>query len=183
MQAARQSGHEVVMQVPLEPFDYPNVNPGRNTLTVAASPDENLKSLRWALSRTTNYTGVMNYMGARFSADATAMGPFMAELGKRGLAYIDDGSSARSLAPDLALKDGVPFVAGDMAIDAVQDRGAILKKLDALEATARAKGSAVGIGSAFDLTVDTVAAWVLEAKKRGIEIVPISAVAIDPEKN
>jgi uncharacterized protein len=182
MQVARRGGHEIVMQVPLEPFDYPNVNPGRNTLTVAASPDDNLKNLRWALSRTTNYTGVMNYMGARFSADATAMGPFMAELGKRGLAYIDDGSSARSLASDLALKDGVPFVAGDTAIDAVQDRGAILKKLDALEATARAKGSAVGIGSAFDLTVDTVASWVVEAKKRGIEIVPISAVAMDPEK-
>lgn len=182
MQAARQSGHEIVMQVPLEPFDYPKVNPGRNTLTVAASVDENLKSLHWALSRTTNYTGVMNYMGARFSADAAAMEPFMAELGKRGLAYIDDGSSARSLAPDLALKDGVPFVAGDMAIDAVQDRGEILKKLDSLEATARAKGTAVGIGSAFDLTVDTVSSWVVEAKKRGIEIVPISAVAIDPQK-
>ncbi|MCF6125671.1 divergent polysaccharide deacetylase family protein [Mesorhizobium sp. M7A.F.Ca.CA.001.07.2.1] len=182
MQAARQSGHEIVMQVPLEPFDYPKVNPGRNTLTVAASADENLKSLHWALSRTTNYTGVMNYMGARFSADAAAMEPFIAELGKRGLAYIDDGSSARSLAPDLALKDGVPFVAGDMAIDAVQDRGEILKKLDSLEATARAKGTAVGIGSAFDLTVDTVSSWVVEAKKRGIEIVPISAVAIDPQK-
>ncbi|WP_040592522.1 divergent polysaccharide deacetylase family protein [Mesorhizobium metallidurans] len=182
MQAARQGGHEIVMQVPLEPFDYPNVNPGRNTLTITASPDENLKSLRWALSRTTNYTGVMNYMGARFSADAMAMGPFMAELGKRGLAYVDDGSSARSLAPELALKDGVPFVAGDTAIDAVQDRGAILKKLDQLEATARAKGSAVGIGSAFDITVDTVASWVIEARKRGIEIVPISAVAIDPQK-
>ncbi|MDX8453425.1 divergent polysaccharide deacetylase family protein [Mesorhizobium sp. VK9D] len=182
MQAARQSGHEIVMQVPLEPFDYPNVNPGRNTLTVSASPDENLKSLHWALSRTTNYTGIMNYMGARFSADPSAMGPFMAELGKRGLAYIDDGSSSRSVAPDLALKDGVPFVAGDMAIDAVQDRGEILKKLDSLEATARAKGSAVGIGSAFDITVDTVTSWIAEAKKRGIEIVPISAVAIDPQK-
>ncbi|WP_214470779.1 divergent polysaccharide deacetylase family protein [Mesorhizobium sp. dw_380] len=182
MQAARQGGHEIVMQVPLEPFDYPNVNPGRNTLTVAASAEENLKSLHWALSRTTNYTGVMNYMGARFSADTAAMEPFMAELGKRGLAYVDDGSSARSLAPDLALKDGVPFVAGDTAIDAVQDRGAILKKLDGLEATARAKGTAVGIGSAFDLTVDTVSSWIAEAKKRGIEIVPISAVAIDPQK-
>lgn len=182
MQVARQGGHEVIMQVPLEPFDYPNVNPGRNTLTVAATPDENLKNLRWALSRTTNYIGVMNYMGARFSADATAMGPLMAELGKRGLAYVDDGSSARSLAPELALKDGVPFVGGDTAIDAVQDRGAILKKLDGLEATARAKGFAVGIGSAFDLTVDTVSSWVTEAKKRGIEIVPISAVAVDPEK-
>ncbi|MER8577392.1 divergent polysaccharide deacetylase family protein [Mesorhizobium sp. M1423] len=182
MQVARQGGHEIIMQVPLEPFDYPNVNPGRNTLTVAAAPDENLKNLRWALSRTTNYTGVMNYMGARFSADATAMGPLMAELGKRGLAYVDDGSSARSLASELALKDGVPFVGGDTAIDAVQDRGAILKKLDGLEAMARAKGFAVGIGSAFDLTVDTVSSWVTEAKKRGIEIVPISAVAIDPEK-
>ncbi|MGY2992434.1 uncharacterized protein ACVWWD_001241 [Mesorhizobium sp. URHB0026] len=182
MQAARQSGHEVVMQVPLEPFDYPKVNPGRNTLTVAASAEENLKNLHWALSRTTNYTGVMNYMGARFSADSAAMEPFMAELGKRGLAYIDDGSSARSLAPDMALRDGVPFVAGDTAIDAVQDRGAILKKLDSLEATARAKGTAVGIGSAFDLTVDTVSSWVAEAKKRGIEIVPISAVAVDPQK-
>ncbi|MDF2388722.1 divergent polysaccharide deacetylase family protein [Nostoc ellipsosporum NOK] len=182
MTAARQSGHEIVMQVPLEPFDYPTVNPGRNTLTVAASAEDNIRNLHWALSRTTNYTGVMNYMGARFSADSGAMGPFMAELGKRGLAYIDDGSSARSVAPGLALKDGVPFVAGDMAIDAVQDRGAILKKLDSLEATARAKGSAVGIGSAFDLTVDTVSSWVAEAKKRGIEIVPISAVAIDPQK-
>ncbi|RUU06842.1 divergent polysaccharide deacetylase family protein [Mesorhizobium sp. USDA-HM6] len=182
MKTARQGGHEIVMQIPLEPFDYPNVNPGRNTLTVSASPDENLKSLHWALSRTTNYTGVMNYMGARFSADANAMGPFMAELGKRGLAYVDDGSSARSLAPELALKDGVPFVAGDTAIDAVQDRGEILKKLDSLEATARAKGTAVGIGSAFDITIDTVTSWVAEAKKRGIEIVPISAVAIDPQK-
>ena len=182
MQAARQEGHEIVMQVPLEPFDYPNVNPGRNTLTVAATPDENLKNLRWALSRTTNYTGIMNYMGARFSADAAAMGPLMAELGRRGLAYVDDGSSARSLASDLALKDGVPFVAGDTSIDAVRDRGAILKKLDELEATARAKGFAVGIGSAFDLTVDTVSSWVIEAKKRGVEIVPISAVATDPEK-
>lgn len=182
MQAARQRGHEIVMQVPLEPFDYPNVNPGRNTLTVAATADENLKNLRWALSRTTNYTGVMNYMGARFSADAAAMGPLMDELGRRGLAYVDDGSSARSLAPDLALKNGVPFAAGDTSIDVVRDRGAILRKLDELEATARAKGFAVGIGSAFDLTVDTVSFWVSEAKKRGIEIVPISAVAVDPEK-
>jgi polysaccharide deacetylase 2 family uncharacterized protein YibQ len=182
MQEARQKGHEIVMQVALEPFDYPNVNPGRNTLTVDGSPDENLKNLRWALSRTTNYTTVMNYMGARFSADKAAMEPFMAELGKRGLGYLDDGSSARSMAPELALKDRVPLAVADTAIDAEQDRGAILKKLDQLEATARAKGFAIGTGSAFDVTVDTVTSWVNEAKKRGIEIVPISAVASDPEK-
>jgi polysaccharide deacetylase 2 family uncharacterized protein YibQ len=182
MQEARRSGHEIAMQLPLEPFDYPNVNPGRNTLTVDASAEQNLQRLRWALSRTTNYATVMNYMGARFSADQAAMAPIMAELGHRGLGYLDDGSSARSAAPDLALKDGVPLAVGDGTIDAVQDRGAILKKLDELEATARAKGFAVGTGTAFDVTVDAVASWVNEAKKRGIEIVPVSAVAVDPEK-
>lgn len=182
MQAARREGHEIVMQVPLEPFDFPNVNPGRNTLKVDAGADENLENLRWVLSRTTNYTAVMNYMGARFSTSPEAMGVMMAELGKRGIGYLDDGSSARSLAPETALKNGVPFAAGDAIIDAVQERGAILDKLDELERTARAKGFAVGTGNAFGLTVDAVAAWASEVRKRGIEIVPISAVASDPER-
>lgn len=183
MQAARQSGHEVLMQLPLEPFDYPNVNPGRSTLTVDASPEENTANLHWVLGRTTNYTGVMNYMGARFVADPQVMAPLMAELGQRGLLYLDDGTSARSTAQESATQNGVPFVAGDTIIDDVQERGAILKKLDQLEATARAKGFALGTGSAFDMTVDAVASWVNEAKKRGIEIVPVSAVTTDPEKS
>lgn len=182
MQAARREGHEIVMQVPLEPFDFPNVNPGRNTLTVEAGADEILKNLRWTLSRTTNYTAVMNYMGARFSTSPEAMGVMMAELGKRGIGYVDDGTSARSLAPETALKNGVPFAAGDAIIDGVQDRGAILDKLDELERTARAKGFAIGTGNAFDVTVDAVASWATEARKRGIEIVPISAVASDPSR-
>ena len=66
----------------------------------------------------------MNYMGARFSADAQAMTPLMGELGKRGLLYLDDGSSARSVAPELALKNGVPFAAGDTAIDRSARRAA-----------------------------------------------------------
>ncbi len=180
MKIARQQGHEVILQVPFEPFDYPRVNPGRNTLTVEASARQNLDNLHWALGRMTNYTGIMNYMGARFLADADAMKPVMADLGKRGLMFIDDGSSARSAAGDLAALDRVPFAAGDLIIDAKSDRGEILKKLDQLEATARARGFAIGSGSAFDVTVDAVKSWIPEAKKRGIEIVAVSALAADP---
>ncbi len=182
MQAARRDGHEVLMQVPLEPFDYPQVDPGRNTLTVEADPAENRDRLHWALSRITNYTGIMNYMGGRFVTDDGAMAPFFGELAKRGLMYVDDGSSARSIAPEVAQRTGVPYAAGDSAIDVERDRGAILARLDDLERTARAQGFAVGIGSAFDVTVDAVATWVQEAQRRGIEIVPVSAVANDPEK-
>ena len=182
MQTARREGHEIVMQIPLEPFDFPAVNPGRNTLTVEAGAEANRQNLLWALARTTNYTGVMNYMGGRFVTDRAAMTPVMQELGRRGLLYLDDGSSARSLASELAPGSAVPFSAADTPIDAVRERGAILKQLDSLEATARAKGMAVGIGSAFDVTIAAVTQWVAEAKKRGIEIVPVSATAADPER-
>ena len=182
MQRARRGGHEIIMQVPLEPFDYPRVNPGRNTLLVAEGDEKNIASLRWTLGRTTNYTGVMNYMGARFIADRKAMEPVMDELGARGLMFLDDGTSARSVASDLAPAKGVPLASGDGIIDAVKDRGEILKQLDGLERLARAKGFAVGTGSAFDVTVDAVTSWVNEARKRGIEIVPISALAEDPER-
>lgn len=183
MQAARQRGHELVLQIPLEPFDYPNVDPGRNTLTVEGSTAENAVKLHAALGRITNYTGVMNYMGARFVTDQAAMAPLMEELGQRGLLYLDDGTSARSTAPELAAQNRVPFAAADTTIDETRDRGSILKKLDELERVARAKGFALGTGSAFDVTVDTVTSWVAEARKRGIEIVPVSAVAADPERS
>ena len=182
MAQARQNGHEIVLQVPLEPFDYPEVDPGRNTLTVDANPEENRDRLYRSMSRITNYTGLMNYMGARFVTDETALSPFFGELARRGLMYLDDGTSARSLAQEMAAKAGVPYAAADIAIDGERERGAILKKLDEAERTARAKGFAIATGSAFDVTVDAVASWAQEARRRGIEIVPVSALAHDPEK-
>src|SRR5690606_22463928 len=108
------------------------------TLLTTARPDKNITNLRWVLGRTTNYTGVMNYMGGRFTADRKAMDLLFDELGRRGLLYFDDGTSARSVAEKVALAKGVPFVAGDAVIDQERERGAILKKLDELERIARA---------------------------------------------
>lgn len=180
MQAARRDGHEIVLQIPLEPFDFPAVNPGRDTLTLDSSASDNIDSLLRTLGRITNYVGVMNYMGARFTAEEAAMSPLMAELGRRGLMYLDDGTSARSVAERLAPGNGVPFAAAEITIDANRDRSAILGRLDDLERTARAQGFAIGTGSAFDTTVEAVTTWVTEARRRGIEIVPISALANDP---
>lgn len=182
MQAARQNGHELVLQLPMEPFDYPRVNPGRNTLTVDDGLEKNQASLRWALSRMTNYAGVMNYMGARFTSEMEAFSPVLSEIGNRGLYYLDDGTSARSQADRIATSDAVPFAAANVLIDAAQERRAILDRLDELERTARANGSAIGTGSAFGVTVDAVRDWANEARKRGIEIVPVSALVRDPER-
>lgn len=182
MQTARREGHELLMQIPLEPFDYPNVDPGRGTLTVDADPMTFREDLYWTLGRMTNYAGVMNHMGGRFVTDDGAMKTLMAELSDRGLGYLDDGASARSIADAQAASAGVPFAASSVAIDTVRERGEILKKLDEAERIARATGSAIAVGAGFDVTVDAVAAWISEARLRGIEIVGYSALANDPER-
>ena len=98
-QMARRKGHEILLQLPMEPFDYPRVDPGRGTLIVDASAEANMKVLHESMGRLTNYTGVVNYLGARFTSEKKALGPVMTEIGGRGLLYLDDGTSARSLAP------------------------------------------------------------------------------------
>ncbi len=181
-QAARKKGHEIVLQIPMEPFDYPRVDPGRGTLIVEAAPEANLKVLHESMGRMTNYTGVMNYLGARFTSEAGAFDPVMRDLGERGLLYLDDGTSARSQAESLSGTNRAPFAAGDIVIDQIQDKNAILKSLDQLEATARANGSAIAIGTGFDVTVDAVTEWAKGAQKRGIEIVGVASLARDPEQ-
>ena len=69
----------------------------------------------------------------------------MEELGARGLGYLDDGSSNRSLAPQLAAANSVPFGRADLMLDANPSRAPILAQLAELEAqgaASRARRSA-----------------------------------------
>ncbi|MBP6546135.1 MAG: divergent polysaccharide deacetylase family protein, partial [Phenylobacterium sp.] len=92
---ARQNGHEVLLEAPMEPVDYPDNDPGPYTLMAQAPGQETVKKLEWLLSRATGYFGVTNYLGSRFVGSDGAMTAFTGALRGRGLAFIDDGSAAR----------------------------------------------------------------------------------------
>lgn len=177
--AARAEGHEILLEVPLEPFDYPENDPGPDTLLTGQPPRDNLSKLFHVMSRFGGYVGVLNNMGARFTASAADFGPIMEELGARGLGYLDDGSSNRSLAPQLSRANRVPFGRVTALVDANPARGPILTQLAALEAEAQASGSAIGIVSALPVSIDTVAEWARGLADKGIELVPVSALMKD----
>ena len=181
MQDARRGGHEILIQVPLEPFDYPGNNPGPDTLLTSLSAARNIDNLHKAMGRITNYTGVMNYLGGRFLSNASAMEPVLRDVGKRGLLFLDDGSSAQSKSGTLAKTLEVPHAFADVQLDGELQQDAIMKKLDELERIARRNGSAIGVASAFDESVDAISKWSEEAAMRGIEIVAVSALAEDPK--
>ena len=116
---ARGEGHEVLLQVPMEPFDYPDNDPGPQTLLTSLDAAQNIDRLHWLMSRFQGYVGLANLMGARFTASEPALSPVLREAAKRGLIYVDDGSSQRSLASQIAGANNLAFAKADVVIDSV----------------------------------------------------------------
>ena len=119
---ARGEGHEVLLQVPMEPFDYPDNDPGPQTLLTSLDAAQNIDRLHWLMSRFQGYVGLANLMGARFTASEPALSPVLREAAKRGLIYVDDGSSQRSLASQIAGANNLAFAKADVVIDSAAER-------------------------------------------------------------
>lgn len=170
---ARAQGHEVILQLPMEPIDYPQTDPGPHTLLSSASVAENADSLHWLLSRFTGYTGVANFLGARLTSDSAALSPILEEIAERGLFYIDDGSSPQSLALTLAANSGLAAAKADVTIDATPE--GIDSALIQLEAIARDKDIAIGLASALPESVEKIGNFARAAEADGLVLVPLSA--------
>jgi uncharacterized protein len=175
---ARAQRHEILLQVPMEPFDYPDNDPGPQTLLTTLTPEQNIDRLYWHLSRFQGYAGIANFMGARFTATDAVMQPIIREAAKRGLGYLDDGSSPRSTAPSLTAAQSMPFAKADFTIDAVPTSAEIDRTLVKLETLAKERGLAVGVASALPISIDRLAAWIKTLESRGIMLVPLTTAML-----
>ena len=175
---ARETKHELLLQVPMEPFDYPSNDPGPRTLLTTLSAEQNLERLHWLMARFQGYVGLVSYMGAKFTGSEPALTPVLSETAKRGLIYVDDGSSPRSVAAEIAGRHGVSFAKTDIVLDTVPTPKAIKEALARLEMAARDRGIAVGFASAQPAAIAIIAAWANKVESRGFVLVPISMVAV-----
>jgi polysaccharide deacetylase 2 family uncharacterized protein YibQ len=175
---ARAQRHEILLQIPMEPFDYPDNDPGPQTLLTTLEAEQNLDRLYWHLSRLQGYAGVANFMGARFVVADTVMQPIIREAAKRGLGYLDDGSAPRSVASSLAAGLAMPFAKADLSIDAVPTAVEIDRELAKLEALAKEHGVAVGVASALPISIERIGAWSRTLESRGVMLVPLTTIML-----
>ena len=167
---ARANGHEVMLEAPMEPADYPNNDPGPYTLMAGAQAPETIKRLEWLMSRASGYFAVTNYLGGKFLNSDNGMNAFLGALKGRGLGFIDDGGAAkRGMA-------GVPRASADTMIDEQLSAEAVERKLLSLEAQALQRGSSLGAGFAYPVTLDAVVKWSQGLAGRGYQFAPASAV-------
>jgi polysaccharide deacetylase 2 family uncharacterized protein YibQ len=171
---ARADGHEVLLQIPLEPNNYPTENPGPHTLLTTLPPDENMKRLEWLMSRYTGYVGVTNLMGAKFEATQNALTPVLEEVKSRGLLYVDDGSVQGSTAGQIASTIGLDYSVATVQINEASPAD-IAKQLAKLEATAKERGAAIGVVKAKPATLKQLTEWASKLQSKGFVLVPVSA--------
>jgi polysaccharide deacetylase 2 family uncharacterized protein YibQ len=181
--SARAHGHEILLQVPMEPFDYPDNDPGPQTLLTSLSSAQNVDRLQWLMARMQGYVGVASLMGSRFTASDAALSPILREVAKRGLIYVDDGSSARSIAGQIAGANNLPFAKADVVLDKLPAPKEIDQALARLEMMAREHGSAVGFANASPATITRIADWAKNIGGRGFVLVPISMVTAKPKSS
>ena len=172
--AARQAGHELMVHLPMEPFG--SAWPGPEALITSLSQDEFAERLRHNLDKIDGYAGVNNHMGSRLTSDRGRMDIVMRELRGRDVLFLDSKTSPRSVASEMASRNGVPNTTRDIFLDHVIDIDKIRRQMAKVEQIARQTGSAVAIGHPHDATMEALNGWLPELAKRGFVLAPISAV-------
>ena len=175
---ARAQRHEILLQIPMEPFDYPDNDPGPQTLLTTLNPEQNLDRMYWHLSRFQGYAGIANFMGGRFVVADSVMQPIVREAAKRGLGYFDDGTAPRSVAGPLAASQAMPFAKADVTIDTVPTAMEIDHALANLENLAKERGLAIGVASALSISIERIGAWTKSLENHGIMLVPLTTAML-----
>ncbi len=175
---ARAAKHEILLQVPMEPFDYPDNDAGPQALLTTLRPEQNLDRLHWHMSRFQGYVGLAAFMGARLVADEATLQPVIRDAAKRGLGYFDDSRTARSAAQRLATNEAQPFAKADIVLDALPAAGEIDQSLARLEKLARERGSAIGTATLSPVLIERIAAWAATLDKRGIRLMPLTTIML-----
>jgi hypothetical protein len=176
---AVQAGMEVILNLPMEPRDYPTRNPGDEAILVDISGREIRKRVNQAFDAVGPVQGVKTYMGGLAVEDRDVMRPVLEELKERGVFLIDATQAQYSTVPDLARELEIPtyIVTSISQIDAVRrDAATVGIRFEDLVRRCRAKGYAIGIIHASEGTLEVLEERLPRLAREGIVVMGISEV-------
>jgi polysaccharide deacetylase 2 family uncharacterized protein YibQ len=174
---ARAAGHEILLDLPMEPQDYPTDDPGPHTLLTSLNPSDNVARLEWLLGRFAGYIGVIERMGTKFARSSEALRPVLVALKNRGLMVVDSRTSETSWVFELAGQVGLARAVASAEIDRLASREAIDRQLAALEQEARTSGYAVAVARPYPVSIERLTLWARSLEDRGFVLAPVSAIA------
>lgn len=161
---AVQKDVEIMLHLPMEPGNYPSVNPGPGALLSSMGPDELIAQLNANLDGVPRARGVNNHMGSRLTASSEQMRQIFTILKKRNLFFVDSRTTAETLCRPSAELLHLPFAERDVFIDHEQTRAFVRKQLKLLVKRARRQGYAIGIAHPHPVTLEVLTEMLPELK-------------------
>jgi polysaccharide deacetylase 2 family uncharacterized protein YibQ len=172
MEKAKEKGHEVLIEVPMESKQFPAEDPGPLGLLTSAEAKDNTERLETILKESTNAIGVLDVMGSKFRESNEHITPVFAKLKQSNLFYVQGTPGVR------VGEAGVPTAVADLVLDERPFRAAVDARLDYAERLAKYQGSAVVALGAKPVSFERLVLWTEQAQKKGIVLAPISQVLI-----
>jgi uncharacterized protein len=174
---ARVAGHEIVLAIPMEPENYPQQDPGPNTLLLNLPDQDNVARISRAMAQTEGYVAVMPSMGEKFVTSEQKLTPVLDVVKEQQVIMLDSTLNKNSLIAPLSRLGKIPFTRSDLLVDAASANESFETQLAKLELVAKEKGQAIGIVVPYPSTVDALKAWIATLGAKGIVLAPLTAVA------
>ncbi|MCP4020756.1 MAG: divergent polysaccharide deacetylase family protein [Desulfobacteraceae bacterium] len=179
--ALNKSGAQLMLHLPMEPVEYPKVNPGPGALLSGMSPDALLEQLKKSLNNVPNIVGVNNHMGSKLTSASSQMNQIFTILKKRDLFFIDSKTAPQSQCKASARLLRLKFGQRDVFLDNFQKVEYITGQFKELLRIARKNGSAIGIGHPYSTTLEVLQKQLPNLKKQA-KLVRASDLTFIPEQ-
>ncbi len=182
----RKSDVEMLLQVPMEPLNYPKRDPGPGAVLVDMPAGQIVRTVHKDVSDVPRAVGATSYMGQMALADDAAMTATMQELKRAGLFYLDVRAVPTSVATDHAARAGVLWFRSDVTLESLGKYDAQVKAmnllLDRAVDLARRRGYAIVVAHPDRASLDVLARAVPKLRRSGVRFDVLSSLLI-PQAN
>jgi polysaccharide deacetylase 2 family uncharacterized protein YibQ len=142
---AKEHGWEVIIHVPMEPYNYPEKDPGEKALMVNMSARQLQKNFEEMYENIPFAIGFNNHMGSKFTKMEDKLEPIMEIAKKKQLYFIDSKTTGSSVAYKVASKNGVRAAERTLFLDNEINENIIRQKLIELMNIAKDNKLAIGV--------------------------------------
>ncbi|HEV8436609.1 MAG TPA: divergent polysaccharide deacetylase family protein [Methylomirabilota bacterium] len=171
---ASRSGMEVLLDLPMEPYRYPQLDPGPGALLMSMPHDEIRRVVVRHLEALPGVVGVTNYMGSRLTEDRARMRAILEVLAARRLFLIDAYASNLSVAYDEAKEIGLRAARRQIIVDVGRGERGERAGWDEVAGWAERRGHVIVMAGGHPLTARVLREYVPRWEARGIRLVPVS---------
>jgi len=175
----REEQHEVILYLPMEPKGYPRVDPGKDAILLDLSRIEIEDRITRCLSAVGPVQAVVNRLGSAALNDPDVLRAVLDELKRRDLPFIDAHTSGSTMVEEIGEETGARTLPVAATLDGNRAAAAVVRaNLKEIVASAVARGSIVVMVTPSTMVLDILEAELPRIKAQGVELVPISRMAL-----